>query len=123
LNDLIRSAEVYQPLNVEREKIMKKFQRIVTVAALVCIVSIPSFASSGSGILLADGTSSGILLADGANSGILLADGTRSGILLADSSNSGIVLADSNADNNPFTETSFFDRLYRMMDTFLPPIF
>ena len=102
---------------------MKKFQRVITLAALVCIVSLPSFASSKSGILLADGANSGILLADAAKSGILLADATNSGILLADRSNSGILLADRSATDDPFTQMSFFDRLYGMMTTFLPPVF
>ncbi len=60
---------------------MKNFQRILTVAALLCIISVPSFA--GNGILLADRAttvdSNGILLADRAttidSNGILLADG------------------------------------------------
>ena len=102
---------------------MKNFQRIVTVAAIVCIISVSTFASSGSGILLADSTGSGILLADSTGSGILLADGTSSGILLADSANSGILLADRSSNDTAFGSDSFFDRLYRTFTEFLPAIY
>lgn len=102
---------------------MKKSQRIVTVATLVCIVSLPSFASSTSGILLADRAGSGVTMADGATAGVTMADSANSGILLADRSNSGILLADRQANNNPFGRVSIFDQLYGMMDIFWGPIF